>query len=95
MHPLPNIAVHVVETPGIGLLLRNFMGAVLAVSADPAVFKKFVRVGPEEIGCVGSRPAGILPLDFQRQAKLEALGQPALPPLESGQCLAELDAIQP
>ena len=76
--PLPDVPVHVIESPAVGRVgpdLGVFGEAALAVrvvaeepSDPPQVVRRVaVRIGPRRTG-----PAGVFPLDFRRQIEGEA-----------------------
>jgi hypothetical protein len=60
--PLPDIAMHVIETPGIGFLLTHGMGLFARVSDIPGIFTKFAVIVAEVKSCHTLRPTRIFPL---------------------------------
>src|SRR5882724_11989574 len=76
--PLPNVAVHIVETPGIWFLLANGVGGSFAVVQIPNVLIGVFGVVAEAEKIGRSGAAGVFPLRFRRQsvavARLEISG---------------------
>ena len=61
------MAVHVIETPGIGLQLTNGLGFSLGVFFRPSVFCQLSFLIAKAPSTFASRPAGILPLGLVGQ----------------------------
>ena len=62
--PLTDVAVHVVEAPGVGLLGADFLVGEVGVVSMPGVFVDLGGVISEGIGGLGAGPAGVFPLCF-------------------------------
>src|SRR5262245_64838727 len=65
--PLRDVAVHVVQAPGVGLLLADLLGRPLGVALEPGVLSQLARIVAEVIGRRRAGPAGPLPLGLGRQ----------------------------
>ena len=76
--PFGDVAVHVVEAPGVGLFLADFLILQIAVVAEPRVFAEFRGVITEGVSGGRSGAAGVFPLGFGRQA-IEVAGLCAEP----------------
>src|SRR6202022_4554755 len=62
-----HVAVHVVEAPGIGLLLTYRMGLLVRVVREPTIFTELARVAAERVIRVGAGSTGVFPLCLRRQ----------------------------
>ena len=78
--PLPDISIHVIQAPCVGLLLPDRMCANVRIRAIPPQFSQISTISilrceiPIIIKCSGrTRPTGILPLGFSRQIKAVTL----------------------
>ncbi len=76
--PLGDVAVHVVQAPGIGLLLADLLG-LLGVVDVPGVLAELLGVVAPGVGGLGAGAAGVFPLGLGGQAIDLAglLGEPA------------------
>src|SRR4029077_6556897 len=72
-HPLVDVAVHVVETPGIGLLRADSMGFILRVPVIPGVLIETFLIVSERPGGPAAGTGRVLPLRLSRQVATEAL----------------------
>src|SRR5262249_28584202 len=68
LHPLPDIAQHVVQSPGIGLLLAYGMRAMFRVGTIPGILTQLLRVIAKAVDAWRTRTCGVLPLGFCWQA---------------------------
>lgn len=68
--PLPDVAVHVVEPPGVGFLLPDRVCGVAAVVRVPSIVAQLPPVVAETVSGCGSGPAGVFPLCLGRQPEL-------------------------
>src|SRR5262249_29656876 len=67
--PLPDVAVHVVEVPGVRLLLADGRIFALRVGLVPGVGAELLRLVAEAVFTVArAGPAGVFPLRLGRQA---------------------------
>src|SRR5439155_12137894 len=69
-HPFADIAVHVEQAPGVGLLLTDEMHPLARVVEEPAVLAKLLRIIAEGVRRGGACPAGIFPLGLGWQAEV-------------------------
>src|SRR5688572_29438672 len=60
--PFPNIAVHVVQSPGVGFLLPHRMGHVAGVVVKPGEVLQRLRITAETVFGGTAGAAGVLPL---------------------------------
>src|SRR5262249_11185705 len=65
--PLNDIAVDVVEAPGIWLLFANLLIFKVAILLEPGVFRQLAGIIPEEINRGGTGTTCVLPLRLGRQ----------------------------
>src|SRR5207249_2618269 len=65
--PFPDVAVHVVETPGIRSFLADGRVVALGVARKPGVVAEQRRVVAERIRRGRAGPAGVFPLGLGRQ----------------------------
>jgi hypothetical protein len=70
LHPLPHVAVHIVQAPGIGLALSYGMGRATCIGRIPGVGVQAPGVTPKTIGRGGTSARGIFPLRLGGQAIL-------------------------
>src|SRR5690606_4780763 len=68
--PLGDVAVHVVQPEGVGLLLSADVRLSVAVRPVPGVLVERRRVVAERVGRRRAGPCGVLPLRFGRQTVL-------------------------
>ena len=66
--PLPHVPVHVIQPPGVRLLLAHRMRLAARVLVIPGVFAQLRLVVPKAIPRLAPRPAGIFPLRLAGQA---------------------------
>src|SRR5580692_3897584 len=72
--PLHDVAVHVVQAPGVRLLGADFVGRALLVQfiggilAVPGVIVEFGRIVAETVSGLAAGAAGVFPLGLGRQA---------------------------
>src|SRR5208283_2702727 len=64
--PFPDIAVHVVQAPGVRFLLADRGILALGVALEPGVVLQVIGLVAERPGSDGSRPAGIFPFCLRR-----------------------------
>src|SRR5262249_35065022 len=64
LHPFPDIAMHVIEAPGIRLLLPHRMGLLPGVAVMPGMPPQIAGVVTKAVGCARPGPRRILPLGF-------------------------------
>src|SRR5207245_457002 len=61
-------AVHVIQAPGVRLLLANLVRQVLGVLVVPGIVVQLGRIVAEEVGSGRAGPARIFPLGLGREA---------------------------
>jgi hypothetical protein len=77
--PFPQIARHVVKSPGVGEFQPDFMGGGAEGQRGPGVFADLqpLRIVAPEVPRGGSGAAGVLPFGLRRQPVHESLRQRA------------------
>src|SRR6266540_1380799 len=68
LHPLPDIAMHVIESPGIGFFLPYRMCLVSRVFPVPGILSQLACVVAKAVDRRCPSPCGIFPLCLRRQA---------------------------
>ncbi len=71
-NPFGDVAMDIVQTPGVGQLLTNFFVSAVAVVEVPGVLAEFGFVVAEGIGSVRAGAAGVFPFGLGRQAIIVA-----------------------
>src|SRR5205807_1225654 len=71
--PLEGVAMHVVEAPGIGLLLADRVRLESGVPSEPGVLNQVLVVVAEAELALCAGPAAVFPLGFRGQGVLLAL----------------------
>ena len=70
--PLKDVAMHVVQTPGIWFLLADSVRPLLAIVECPGILPKEGFVVAKAEYCLGSGPTGVFPFRFRREANRHA-----------------------
>ena len=68
--PLPDVAVHVVQSPGVRLLLAHRMRLAAGVALEPTVLRQLGFAIAKTIPRCRARAAGVFPLCLGRQAEV-------------------------
>ena len=71
--PLPHVPVHIIQPPGVRLLLAHRMRLAVRVARIPGVLAKPSLIVAEAILRRASGPTGIFPLGFAGQLELSRL----------------------
>src|SRR5262249_49230944 len=66
--PLPHVAVHVVETEGVGLLLGNWLRLGLGVLPEPRIIAELVLIIAKRPALLVASSGRVLPLGFREEA---------------------------
>ena len=66
--PLHDVAVHIMQSPGVGFFEACFFISIAAVAFVPGIFVQLFGVVAERVGRAAARAAGIFPLGFGGQA---------------------------
>ena len=65
--PFADVAVHIVQPPGIGFLRADLLVFEITVTIVPGVVVEHRWIIPKTVRCSGARTAGVLPLCLGRQ----------------------------
>src|SRR2546425_8206300 len=66
--PFGCVTMHIVQTPGVGFFLSDWVRPAIGIVEVPAICSQFLRIIAERIGCLGSGPTGVFPLRFSGQS---------------------------
>src|SRR6516162_6776920 len=67
LYPLVDVAVHIIQPPGIGLELPYWVGLAISVCFVPGMFAQLIAVVPKTVDRRGPGAACILPFGLRRQ----------------------------
>src|SRR6266540_4206494 len=68
LHPLPDIAMHVIESPGIRLYLPSWVCPIVSIVPIPGIQTELARILAKAPSCRGPDASCVLPLCLRRQA---------------------------